>query len=82
MVFTDGEIAYLAAQRLGRLATARRDGTLQNNPVACHYNPDLQTIDIGGRNMAASQKYRNVRHNGHVALGARQARRPGTPVAR
>ena len=27
-VFTDGELAYLATQRLGRLATAQPDGTL------------------------------------------------------
>jgi len=29
MVFTESELAYLASQRLGRLATAQRDGTLR-----------------------------------------------------
>lgn len=68
MLFTDGELAYLAAQRLGRLATVQPNGTLQNNPVGFHYNARLDTIDIGGRNMEASQKFRNVRDNGRVAL--------------
>jgi len=68
MLFTDGELAYLAAQRLGRLATAHSDGTLQVNPVSCYYNPVLETIDIGGHNMANSQKFRNVRQNGKAAV--------------
>lgn len=68
MLFTDGELAYLETQRLGRLATVQPNGTLQNNPVSCYYNTGLETIDIGGRDMAASQKFRNVRDNGRVAL--------------
>jgi pyridoxamine 5'-phosphate oxidase family protein len=67
-VFTDGEIAYLAAQRLGRLATAQPDGTLQVSPVGFSYNPELETIDIAGRDMAASRKYRNIAANGRVAF--------------
>jgi pyridoxamine 5'-phosphate oxidase family protein len=67
-VFTEGEVAYLASQRLGRLATAQPDGTLQNSPVGFFYNAALDTIDIGGRDMAASQKYRNVVANGRVAF--------------
>ena len=68
MIFTEGEIRYLASQRLGRLATAQPDGTLQNSPVGFFYNAALDTIDIGGRDMAASQKYRNVAANGRVAF--------------
>jgi pyridoxamine 5'-phosphate oxidase family protein len=68
MIFTDGELEYLASQRLGRLATAQRDGTLQASPVGYAYNAARQTIDIGGRDMAHSQKFRNVRANGRVAL--------------
>jgi len=67
-VFTEGEVAYLASQRLGRLATAQPDGTLQNSPVGFFYNAALDTIDIGGRDMAASRKYRNVAANGRVAF--------------
>ena len=68
MIFTDGEIAYLADQKLGRLATQQADGTLQVSPVGFGYNPDLETIDIGGMDMAASQKFRNVAANGRVAF--------------
>ncbi|NTW39819.1 MAG: PPOX class F420-dependent oxidoreductase, partial [Cellulomonadaceae bacterium] len=32
-MFTETELAYLATQRLGRLATQKPNGTLQNNPV-------------------------------------------------
>ena len=68
MSFTDGEIRYLASQRLGRLATAQPDGTLQNSPVGFSYNAALGTIDIAGRDMAASRKFRNVAANGRVAF--------------
>jgi pyridoxamine 5'-phosphate oxidase family protein len=66
--FTDAELAYLASQRLGRLATAQPDGTLQVNPVGFRYNAETGTIDIGGHNMAASRKFRNVAANGRVAF--------------
>ena len=68
MPFTAAEIAYLAAQPLGRLATARPDGTLQVSPVGFTYRPELAAIDIGGWNMSASHKYRNVVANGRVAF--------------
>jgi len=68
MTFTQAEIDYLGRQRLGRLATAQPDGTLQASPVGFHYDPDLGVIDIGGFNMAASRKYRNVADNGRVAF--------------
>jgi pyridoxamine 5'-phosphate oxidase family protein len=67
-MFTEREIDYLASQRLGRLATAQRDGTLQNSPVSFAYNPATGTIDIGGHAMAASQKFRNVRAGSAVAF--------------
>ncbi len=67
-MFTDAELAYLAGQRLGRLATAQPDGTLQVSPVGFHYNPSRRTIDIGGHNMAASRKFRNVADNGRAAF--------------
>jgi len=68
MTFTDAEIAYLASQRLGRLATIQPDGSPQVKPVGFRYNPLLGTIDVSGFNMAASQKFRNVRRNGRAAL--------------
>ena len=68
MSFSESEIAYLAAQPLGRLATRRPDGTLQNSPVGFSYNPATGTIDIGGHNMERSRKFRNVAATGEVAF--------------
>lgn len=61
-------IAYLQSQRLGRLATVDGDGAPQNNPVGFRYNAELGTIDIGGRNMGASRKFRNLAGNPKVAF--------------
>lgn len=66
--FTDAEIAYLDSQHLGRLATQKPNGTLQNSPVGFRYNPATETIDIGGHNFEASRKFRNVTANGKVAF--------------
>jgi pyridoxamine 5'-phosphate oxidase family protein len=68
MSFTRFELDYLAGQRIGRLATKRPDGSLQNNPVGFRYQPDTGTIDIGGFAMASSRKFRNVADNGEVAF--------------
>jgi pyridoxamine 5'-phosphate oxidase family protein len=68
VVFTEAELEYLVAQRLGRLATVQRNGSVQNNPVVYWYNAELRTIDIGGRAMATTQKFKNVRVNGQAAF--------------
>jgi pyridoxamine 5'-phosphate oxidase family protein len=68
MSFTDIEIEYLSSQRLGRLATAQPDGTLQISPVGFRYSDRTGTIDIAGRGMAVSRKFRNVAENGQVAF--------------
>jgi pyridoxamine 5'-phosphate oxidase family protein len=68
MPFTDTQLAYLASQRLGRLATVDSRGAPQNNPVSFRYNADLDTIDIGGRAMGASRKFRNIAANSRVAF--------------
>lgn len=68
MVFTDGELTYLRSQRLGRLATLAPDGTLQNNPVGFSVDAEAGVINIGGRNLGATRKFRNVAANGEVAF--------------
>ncbi|WP_250033572.1 PPOX class F420-dependent oxidoreductase [Paractinoplanes maris] len=68
MPFTELETTYLAGQMLGRLATLRPDGTLQNSPVGFRLNEATGTIDIAGHTMAASHKYRNVAATGQVAF--------------
>jgi pyridoxamine 5'-phosphate oxidase family protein len=67
-IFTELELEYLRSQRLGRLATIQPNGTVQNSPVGFGYNEALQTIDIGGHNMAESQKFRNVAAGSKVAF--------------
>ncbi|MFJ4652381.1 PPOX class F420-dependent oxidoreductase [Nocardia sp. NPDC088792] len=62
------QIDYLNSQRLGRLATIRPDGSPQNNPVGFRYNAALGTIDIGGRDLGASQKFRNLAKDERVAF--------------
>ena len=66
--FSEAELAYLATQRLGRLATIAPDGTPQNSPTGFRYNAELGTIDIGGLNMGATRKFRNLRTNNRVAF--------------
>lgn len=66
--FTQPELEYLAGQPLGRLATAQPDGTLQVSPVGFRYNPEFDSIDIGGYRMDQSRKFKNVAENGRVAF--------------
>jgi pyridoxamine 5'-phosphate oxidase family protein len=68
MSFTDTELDYLSTQRLGRLATAQPNGTLQVSPVGFLYNKETSTIDIAGHGMAKSRKFRNVAENGRAAF--------------
>lgn len=68
MKLTGPQVAYLTSQRLGRLATVDPGGAPQNNPVGFGYNAELGTIDIGGRTMAASRKFRNIATHPHVAF--------------
>jgi pyridoxamine 5'-phosphate oxidase family protein len=67
-IFTVAELEYLGGQPLGRLATLGPDGAPQTRPVGFSYNPQLDTIDIGGHDLAASQKYRNVRRDPRVSF--------------
>ena len=66
--FTLAEIEYLQSQRLGRLATVGPDGQPHVVPVSFRYNPELDTIDIGGHDFAKRKKFRDVRHNPRVAF--------------
>ncbi|GAB2880768.1 PPOX class F420-dependent oxidoreductase [Streptomyces mayteni] len=65
--FTDAQRAYLASQRLARLATVDPDGQPQNNPVGFFLQDD-DTILVGGLRMGATKKWRNLRTNPRLAL--------------
>ncbi len=66
--FTDAEIAYLQSQRLGRLATVDAKGNPHVVPVGFRYNPEHDTIDIGGHGIATTKKYRDALRHGRVAF--------------
>lgn len=66
--FTRAEIEYLRGQKLGRLATVNRKGEPHVVPVGFRFNPDLDTIDVGGHNLAASKKFRDAKRDGRVAF--------------
>ena len=67
-VFSENELDYLASKRLGRLSTIGTDGFPHVVPLGWSYNPALDTIDIGGRDLARTKKFRNVKANPKVAL--------------
>ena len=67
-VFTSNEIAYLQGQRLARLATAGPDGQPHVVPLSFRYNPETDTIDVGGHDFAQRKKYRDVQQNPRVAI--------------
>jgi pyridoxamine 5'-phosphate oxidase family protein len=67
--FSESELSYLGGERrLGRIATVGQDGTPHVAPVGWNYNPESDTIEIGGRNFAQSKKYRDVRRTGRAAI--------------
>ena len=67
-VFTPAEIAYLQGQRLARIATAGPDGQPHVVPVGFRYNPDQDTIDVGGHDFSQRKKFRDVQRSPRVAI--------------
>jgi pyridoxamine 5'-phosphate oxidase family protein len=65
--FTDAELAYLKSQRLARIATSS-NGQPHVVPLAFRYNPETDTIDVGGHDFARRKKYRDVQGNRRVAI--------------
>jgi PPOX class F420-dependent enzyme/OxyR family protein len=66
--FTSAEIEYLESQQLGRLATVNGEGEPHVVPTGFRYNAELDTIDIGGYNLAASKKFRDAKRTGRAAF--------------
>jgi pyridoxamine 5'-phosphate oxidase family protein len=65
---TSSHLEYLASQLLGRLATAGADQKPHVVPTSFRYNAELGTVDVGGRRMAATKKYRDVQANAWAAI--------------
>jgi pyridoxamine 5'-phosphate oxidase family protein len=67
--FTDDELAYLAGRmRLARLATVGPDGTPHVVPVGWSLNTELDAIEVRGRDLGRSKKFRDVRRTGRAAI--------------
>src|SRR5262245_57885888 len=68
-VFTPAELAYLhGRRRLGRVATVGKDGTPHVVPVGWTHNRELDTIDVGGRRLEQTKKYRDGLRTGRAAI--------------
>jgi pyridoxamine 5'-phosphate oxidase family protein len=68
-VFTEAELEYLVGGRqLGRIATVGPDGTPHVVPVGFIYNAARDTIDVGGRELQRSKKFRDVARSGRAAI--------------
>ncbi len=67
--FSPEEVAYMTGERrLARIATVGADGSPHVVPVGWTFNAELDTIDVGGRDMAATKKFRDVKRSGRVAI--------------
>jgi pyridoxamine 5'-phosphate oxidase family protein len=68
-VFTADELNYLLGERrLARMATVGADGTPHIAPVGWSYSIDHDTMDVAGRHLDRTKKYRDVRRTGRAAL--------------
>ncbi len=68
--FSEAEVAYLQGERrLGRIATVGGDGTPHVVPIGMwRYNPELDTIDVSGRDPASTKWFRDVARSGRAAI--------------
>jgi pyridoxamine 5'-phosphate oxidase family protein len=69
--FTQSELEYLGErrpERLGRIATVGKDGTPHVVPVGWRLNPELDVIEVGGMNLTATKKFRDVRRSGRASI--------------
>lgn len=74
------ELAFLQeGRRLARVATVGRDGTPHVVPVGWSYNPETDTIDVGGHDFAATKKYRDVVRHGRAAIVIDEVLAPWSP---
>ena len=68
-VFTQAELEYMVGGRqLGRIATVGPDGTPHVVPVGWIYNAARDTVDVGGRELERTKKFRDVARTGRAAI--------------
>ena len=67
--FTEGEIAYLQQQRLGRLATVGSDRMPHVVPIGFYFDLDSDTIQIGGiEDTSMTKKWHDLSVNPQAAF--------------
>jgi pyridoxamine 5'-phosphate oxidase family protein len=67
--FNAEEIEYMTRERrLARIATVGADGMPHVVPVGWSYNAEQDTIDVGGHDMAATKKFRDVKLGSRAAI--------------
>lgn len=68
-VFTEDELAYLHGERrLARIATVGKDGTPHVVPVGWTHNTEHDTIDVTGKELHLTKKFRDAARTGRAAL--------------
>jgi pyridoxamine 5'-phosphate oxidase family protein len=81
-LFSDTELEFLrTAKLLGRLATVGPDGMPHVAPVGWSLGPDEETVQIGGRDFAATKKFRDVARRGKAAIVIDEVLPPWRPRA-
>jgi pyridoxamine 5'-phosphate oxidase family protein len=67
--FTEPELAYLTGERrLARIATVGTDGTPHVVPVGWSYNSEHDAIDVTGRELDQTKKFRDIARSGRAAI--------------
>lgn len=80
--FNDDELRFLReVKALARIATVGPDGTPHVTPVGWSYNADTDTIDVGGRDLTKTKKFRDVAKAGRAAVVIDEVLPPWRPRA-
>jgi pyridoxamine 5'-phosphate oxidase family protein len=70
-MFSDKEIEYIKTQRVARISTMQREGTLQlldAMPVSFDFDSSKKYFYVRGLDLSKSKKHRNVLRNEEVEL--------------
>ena len=65
---TDGELAFIKEQRIGRLATASPTGAPDVAPALAIYRRSLGVFLLGGQGLERTRRYNNTRRNPQASL--------------
>lgn len=80
--FSDNELTFLQdGPKLARIATVDPSGDPHVVPTGWSYNPEHGSIDIGGIELARTQKYRNAARTGRAAVVIDDVQPPWQPRA-